>query len=389
MALEWKAGEISDPVARQRIAELIFRADVLRQVACEIQTTPQRRLDLIEDLEQVITHKILDPEANGLQIQRLQTASACGWARQLARSATTSLLRNRYGAKGSRLMLFAPRELSTAGQPHADAVNRKINDMLDTLAAETDNELITADDPDERNHVENVLDKYTNAARYTRGADRIRHQVAAITEGLRLEPATRLDRRADRDHILSIIRNDQRAARRSLEAFVAVVFDGEDPDDVEPVEPLLMCVWDDQTPASARRILELWPDIVTLIVEGANAARSRPSEQLARTFKRTIRRMIPADATWREISEVLGDCYLASECEPYNAFAPLTETQRKAREKASIISRSRTDATLQWASDFPGSPLGATGERIWARLTRTFDDLLEDSQTPATDADAA
>lgn len=355
-------GELSEENLRGLVAGLVHRANIHYSVAFELRTSidRQRLHDLAEDLGELLTRKILVPADNGFDVHRMDAVSVTGWARQMCRTARRARLAYRNGSRSQRIDLI-------------DTTDPVEALRLDSLAAATDETIgATIESSDER--ILNALDDFHQESAYSRGAGRTEHSVNAVAKGLNLAFAVRLRSYSDRMWLLNEIKNNPRAARRAANDYFNINYRDADPETVES-DPRMIALWANQDEESAATLATLPVDVAVLLAEGANAPRRRPTGATLRKIRRRVRQLNRQDPAWRNIVEVLVDSYVATECEAYSAFAPLTDDQRKSREAAATIARSQAAKAVEWAADFDGSPLGATGERVWTRLGLIVDEV--------------
>lgn len=355
------AGDMDEETTRREIAGVIYVSGIHTDVAARrTDLSQQARRDLADGLLRIVTDRMINGDFFSLQTGR--TTSACGWARQVARSAVQSEMRN---ARRAATRNGAP--CDPYGPLFSSATSWSLVDR-DTHAAHVDGT------------VGDLVEEFTTRAKGMRETDRALASAETLCVGLGVQPALRPESMADRDHCLVALQDDPMLAHRSLRAFRALVC-GDDADGVGDIDDRLLALWDDQSEDSLEELLSRSPNVTHLIALAAVSPLPRPPKKVIAKV-RTLACALPGqrDPRWRELASVLVDAYVASEYEPFSQYATMSADAKQATIVGHRIDRSRLEDLLARAVRHPGAPMGDHPRRVLATLAEIRDEVLAEEQ---------
>lgn len=344
------AGQMSEEEARRRISGALYASGVHEDVAkTRTDLTQQGRNDLAEMLLTLLTEKVIGSSDNGYSLETGRRTSACGWARQMAKAAIASEMRNARRADTRNGTPLDPTgfEFSVIGQTHASLI------VWDTEAVHVDGE------------VADLAEQYAQIIKGMRDTDRMVVNADTICLGLGVNPAVRPEWMDDRDDILTAITADETLAQRSLMAWRSLVIGSERDFEGCDIDDRLLALWDDQTEDSAGVILSKSAEVAHTLALAAVSPLPRPAKKALKRLKTAVM-AAPSkrDKTWRELASVLIDSYIASEFEAVSQYATMSAEAKQAAVTGHTISRGRFQFLLNRAANHQGSPLGRTPERV-------------------------
>lgn len=360
------AGEIDDRTARREICGALYAAGIHKDVAGRRTDLPhQTRADLAERLLHLLVEKLTDGSFYSLATGR--DRSACGWARQVARTALPSELRNH-------------RRASVRNGTPVDPTSHAFSAVVDKAAA------LRTVDPQSVQHeavVSELLDDYARRTRGMRERERVQAAARTLCVGLGVPAALRPESMVDRDRCLAALGADDTLAHRSLRAWRAMVFGPATAADTE-VDELLVALWDDQTEDSSAELLAQPARVAHLLALAAVSPLPRPPAKLVQRLRTAVVAAgDPRDRQWRELATDLVDCYVAAEFEACSDYATLDEDARRAALISHHEARERFDLVLARAASYPGAPCGDTPSEVLASLGQAADAVRSARQSAA------
>lgn len=363
------SGQMTEEQTRRQISGALYRSRIHEEVARGVtELSPQARNDLADRLLTLITDKMID----GGDFYNLRTGrgvSACGWARQFAKSVIASELRNHRRAENRNGTPLDPGgyEFSVLGQTSPSLI------------------VWGADGATINDQVGDAVDAFTETTKGMRGSDRLRASGEALVAWLGVAPAVRPERMEDRDAALKQLLADDTLAHRSLREWRAIVSGSEAP--ISAVDEHITALWDDQDESSAETILRLTEEVAHTLALVAVSPMPRPAKKSLQRIKSLVTAASEQDKkAWRELASALVESYIASEFEAVSRYATMSIETREAAITGHKIARGRLDALLDRAAAFPGAPLGKTRSRVTQQLAAaTSRALTEDSARARSD----
>lgn len=313
------AGKRDEAEGRWAIAILVMHADVPRHVTRRFrEMNPQVREDVMDKLQRLIQDKITQTEPAYLNLDSIVTKgySLCGWARQLARAAVGSAVRD-VTAIFRNTTFVDPNvdvngelDFGLAGTGHAlDYAQTPSPLTADRTSDVVDHELLTAQ----------IEDDYTEAARKTLATGRMKLAAQALRDAFKLPAAIRPDDLIDREAVLDMLNADEDAARNAAASLHALI-DGVQSPDQAAIDERLLALWDDYTLDQLHELVTKPARVAQTIAIAALTLDAKPNREIIRATLATIRRLVPNTQKWSTITRDLLDSYLASETEATNVF---------------------------------------------------------------------
>ncbi|WP_435770616.1 hypothetical protein [Nocardioides sp. SYSU DS0651] len=369
------AGDIDDRTARREICGALFTAGIHRDVATRrTDLSHQTRADLADLLLHLLVEKLTDRSFFSLATARGR--SACGWARQVARTALPSELRNhrRAGARNG-----APVDpTSHAFAAMVDAVAAPMAGTAGTAGTASTASTVAGRCADPHaSHLDDLADDYVRRTRGMRERDRLVVSAQALCAGLGVPGAVRPEAMADRDRCVAALEADDTLAYRSLRMWRAVVVDGAAVAR-SATDDLLLALWDDQTEDSSAALLARPAEVSHLLALAAASPLPRPPRKALQRLRTAVAGAAgPRDEAWREIAGDLVDSYIAAEHEACSDYATLSDEVREAARAAHRGARDRLDAVLARAAAHPAAPYGDTPRLVLAAIRQAAGSVLD------------
>lgn len=355
-------GEIDEVATRREITSMLYVSGIPNEEAqrAKAPLTPQQRFDLGEALLHLLTDKMLS--GNFFSLETGRTSSLCGWARQVAKAAVASEIRNARRATNRNGDPWDPQNHSferAAGSGQRLVVN-------DAYSTHVDGAVTT------------LVEEFTERTRGMRDTDRVVASAETLCFALGIEPALRPERMEDRDACLAALTTDENLAHRSLKAWNALVH-GSDASAVGDVDDRLLALWDEQTEDSTTELLTRPAHVAHMLALAAVSPLPRPNKKALQKFKTVVMAGNGIrDKRWRELASSLVDAYVASEYEAVSQYATMSAEARSAAIIGHTIDRNRLETLLERAANHPGAPFGPAPARVLARLSEVADVVLNE-----------
>lgn len=353
-------GELDERTVRLEISGILHVSGVASEVASYTsQTDSGRRTDIAESLEALLIDKVIGAAENGYCLERGHGSSFIGWARETARVAARSLLRDSRRRMVREGALMAPRTMATI---HEGA--RVCFSGSGTSADEISDRLLDA------------VSDYSSSANHARGPVRVDLAVTKLVASFGVNVAVRPAEMADRDALAALLGRNKNLAYDALVAWTNVAY-GSNVELIDAaIDPRLLMLWDTQTRESALALLDLPEGIAHVLALAAVQQRARPGLPSVRKFREAVRTGYgPPVAAWRQLAANLANAYIDTEFEAYTRYQVLDEESRAAAVKGHAVSRERFDQLALKAIDYPGSRLGSTIAEVRSTLADVTEDL--------------
>lgn len=403
IATEVIAGRMDEVAGRHEIAEILFRTDIAGQTARHRSNRPpQVTIDLTERLNALLTRKVLglaENESSVLDLNRLLTASASGWARQLLRSALRSESRNlntKTAKWESPVDPFGATVVESADSAGESSTETTMNQVFANVAGAPSPEETALEGISEKNldRLQSVAEWVSTKSRSVRGASRVSMHAVAVMWAKALPYPLRPHYEV-RHHLQQLVAEDPELAWASA-ARLLQLCGGDVPSEVPDVHPDLVAVWDDYSPEalytlvhSDRRYVDTlmdwalmdWPRLsrpaqreLTMSVRGAlKFDKDSPKTKEQRIHERGL------TARWRDVSTCLVESFVALEFEAISDFDSMDEEFKAQRLDGWAVARQLAPARLKAAATFPGSPLGATPAAVHRSLMSIVEPRVRDA----------
>lgn len=357
------AGEMSEEQTRREISGALYASGIHEEVARGVSGLSQQvRSDLADKLLILITDKMVNG-GNFYNLTAGRKGSACGWARQFAKSAIISELRN------------AGRAVNRHGTP-LDPTGHEFS-----VIGQTASSLIVWDDENIAHvdgHVGKVVEEYTEMTKGMRDTDRMKVNADALVLGLGVAPAVRPEVMADRDFILRSLKKNPDLAHRSLREWRDIVSGTAAPSGAV-IDERITALWDDQDATTADVLLDSAEEVANALALAAVSPLPRPAKKALQRLKTVV---AVGDGTrnkqWRELASALVDSYVASEFEAVSQYATMSTDARTAAITGHTIARGRLDALLDRAASFPTAPMGKTRRQVLSRIGQMAEAVFAD-----------
>lgn len=380
-------GALPERQARQAISGLLMTLHIPDHVAKrEPNLTNQERADLADKLTELIHVKATQETDGGLNLTYIAEngSSGAGWARNLARVATKSKLRD-HRAHYNKTVAVDPTLASddpgaplryqdiafhAAAAPAADAEIGVVNTEAAFTALRHD---------------------FTDTAAGQRGAGRLRVEAKALTDAYDVPMPIRPDTFADREWIRENVamvdvpqrdmtapideyharcevvakENEKRAiiARESLRAWYGLVTSSETLAQ-RAIDDRLIALWDDFTPEEAEVIMGRPAKIALVLVSAAITALPKPNRSVISSAIQ-VTRMADDGAGWDALAEKLVASWIAMECNvvsDYDSRVTAEVKQQRFSERSELAEM--WPQLVQAVITRPGAPLGEDARAV-------------------------
>lgn len=353
------AGQIDAETTRREICGALYVAGIHNDVAEQRIDLPyQVRSDLADLLLSRLIDKMVASDFYSFETGRQK--SACGWARQVAKSVAQSELRNH----------------RRAGWRNGTPVDPTSHEFCAMVSRATPVGLADPYSLQRHAAVSELVDDFTRRVRGMRDKDRLFVSAETLCVGLGVLPAVRPDSMSDRDHCLAALSVDQTLAQRSLRSWRHLVF-GSAATALEDIDERVLALWDEQTEDSSAELLGRPSHVCHVLALAAVSPLPRPSRKALQRLKAVVMSGNGlTDERWRELAPRLVDAFVASEYEACSEYATLTDEARQAAVVAHQKDRGRLGVLLEWAAAHPDAPYGNSAERVLARIAQAAEVLL-------------
>ena len=359
LAAKGISGEMTEMDARWAILAALAEVapwDAVARSTPEID--PQLRADLSASLYSLIESKAVEPNTGGLDLRYAVNTGGCGWARQLARSAVPSRLRDIRNLDKKTVsvdpLTNATDELD--GSRVNSSVTKAFHNHSDTVRS-------AAEELDEM-AIEDLRESFSEAAAGARATRRLHLSAKALRAGYALPEAIRPESFLEREWIRLELLENHDLARISAASFLALSESVED-DDQQKIDSRLLYVWDDYTPEQLETLTTRPASVAHMIMLSAVSGQPKPSRDV---IDETVGIIVTATGNdvkradsraFRPIARQLVASWTAVECEAVSDFNTKTE--------ASVAkSIQRMNDAFAWpeiaatVAALPGAPLGST-----------------------------
>ena len=352
----FRAGQIGERAARERLATLVCRAEIHRAVAFDHGTRHLSfafREELAAENLMLLSRLMLGGAPNGYDLT--YDGSLCGWARNLL-----------YASRSRKIRDLAAKDFNQLGELRADQqLEIAVHQQADFYAHWRSNWSAESD---------------ASAAEMTEAAVRAirirRRQSERVEEGASMLAAkfglTRPQRPllfGDREQALALIGEHPAAAHQSVAAWVDRQTGQGPRHPTGHAGAVLLDLWSNQTLASAQRLLDLSHASVEVLVRAACHRRPRPSQRSITRLRGRIGRLaVTEQVRWGRIADPLVEAWVSSEYEATSSYAPTKAADLAAQESRHGSFAGLLEEMLDRASRHPQAPLGSAPRVILANL---------------------
>lgn len=343
---DFYAGHKDEQTVRYEISGYLKATRASESVAWDnrLRLNTQQRVDLSERLGALLMDKVIDAKkAGGYDLRAGRGASFSGWAKQFAKAAALSEVRN----------------LGADERMHGSLCHDPDLDLDRTHRDTTLEESITAQVMGE------VLDRFDAASQHSRGGARVYLAASNLAAAFNLTLAVRPAEMEDRDALYPLLMANPTLAYESLVAWANLAY-GSDPSQIDPgIEDRLMMLWDDQDRSSTRRLLDLPEGVAYILAVAAVQPRPRPAANDIRAFRAVARTCGPARRDWQQLAAALADAFIDTEVSAVASGAKgKTEASVAAAEKGHALSRGKFAELAERAARYDGAPFGNSVLRV-------------------------
>jgi hypothetical protein len=360
------AGEITETEGRWKIAGALLSLRIPEYVA---DRTPnidfQTKQDLVQKLQGIIEDKAIDESF--LDLATLNTKSASGWARQLAKSAVKFSLKKIIHDR-LREMAVDP-IIDTTDTPSASSY-----EALSFHSASTDVDFDPEGDITE-SEMDDIREEFEAAALGTRPSLRLGLSARAALKAYKLPAAIRPDSMIDREWVREAITKNDQLAYLSLSSYDTFIGAAEN-EEQRQVDDRLWALWDDYTADDRALLLEKTPLAAQWIVLAAIAPRARPNRDVIALSLHTLRMATTDDdvRSYQKFTRDLLNAWIASECSAVSEFDTKgTLSDEKAAER--MIAAMNWPELAAEAAARKGQPFGADADEVERFIAGIVDTL--------------
>ncbi|MCC3292846.1 hypothetical protein LJ759_18155 [Arthrobacter sp. zg-Y1110] len=369
---QYASGAIEEMAARQLIAASLHASGIARTVAREKTVqNPQLRDDLQADMEELLYRKIMQSEAGGFDLTLALNTSSTAWARQLLRTARSSLLRNIHVRTGARLDLIDP-------VPDKDRFAETPPPISHTAFHSAS--VGGAGDPAEAGETfTDAADWLRSKQRHLRDSSKLSASAASIMHGYRVPAVTRPPL-PERKRLKAMLDSNPELAHRSVSAMRALI-------ESEPypftVDEGLLALWDNYSFDQMDAIASAPPKVAQVLVDAAVSDRARPSRNVLRLFGASVR-ALGTGKGWARLAAETCETFIALEFEAYSSFDTTGSEYRDERLAGRRITVLKSPEVFARVLAHPGQRLGMTENDIYEQLDRLITTMTEfDVKAPA------
>lgn len=362
------AGELPGDLARRLIAEELHRSGIAASVAGEknIQQSLQVKRDLTDEMQTLLFSKTVQTTPGGFSLNYSENeTSTTAWARQLLRAARPSLMRNLVNRAGKTDLVDpmpAESDVEMAVQPTSYTVFHSA-----VAGHETDSEM------DERKK-QDAADWLRSKTRHLRDNSKLAAQAATICYGFSVPQLVRpmLD---ERRRLKALVDADPTLAHTSARYMLSLVERGAAAP-AATVDHGLTALWDDYTAENLSVIVNAHSRMALALVDHALADRARPSRNVLRSFRASVRALGQGKG-WNLMAEELCEVFIALEFEAYSAFDSTATAFREERVAGRLIDCQKAPEVFNRAVARSGHPFGQSVEDLYAQLDRFIRELTD------------
>lgn len=373
-AADVAAGRRDETAARWAIVSLAYEAGIIDAVVRRFHAPGQFAKDVADELGRVLVSKAVGNlnlvdgaafsceafETVTLDLSRLGSVSAMGWARQMLTAAHPNALRT--------LQRRLQNEIS------ADPTVNPLQDSGAIVDAVSDAYVRATVTPFDRtfeddmhaDYVDMITDDLTEDISGARGVQRLHLTAKALLDAYELPAVIRPEAWMDREWVRIELGAHPDVAHESARAFHDIV---SGLGAAATIDDRLLALWDDYNFDQIERIVTADSRVAETIAAAAVAALPRPNHKAIASAVSTVR-LAQRGEPWMEMSRLLVEAWVAVECEPVSLF-----DTRRSKQQGHEEAIARTNAALSWpdlldaARAWDRAPLGATPEAIarWIR----------------------
>lgn len=360
------AGDFPDGLTRRLIAEELHRSGIAAEVAGErtVQSAQMLR-DLTSDMQSLLFQKVIQTTPGGFDPKLGANNSTTAWARQLLRSARASIIRNMMARTIQKMDLVDPMPLPS--NESADVMPQPTSYMIFHAAVADDH---TAGQRGQ--NMQDAADWLRSKTRHLRDNSKLAAQAATIMHGYGV-PALVRPRLDERRRLKALIDADETLAHRSVRNVRAVI---EREAVACDVDPGLKALWDDYTAEHLMAIADAHPKVALALVDNTLSDRARPSRDVRRSFRASVR-ALGTGRGWARLAEETCEAFIALEFEAYSAFDSAGAGFRDERIAGRIIACQKAPDVFARALSHPGQRLGKDQDALYEQLDRLIRSLTD------------
>jgi hypothetical protein len=398
-------GEMPETEARWRIFAEIEATEIPEQVSRMAPNLDrQMREDLCENLRQLIQTKVLQQEDGGFDLRSVyaEGRSACGWARQFAKTATRSELRNIRNRTDRYLNVdpVTPVQDDTVG--HRSYIDYAFHTNMTEDQASNHDAV--------EHSLETIYDQFNEAANGARkgrmnGLGRRGHIGAIALRAAYGLPELVRPEMLDREYVRQELEADERLAQRAAAAMLSLVTAYED-EAQQKIDDRLLALFDDFTAHQLQLLVDKPATVAHLLAVDAVSQYPRPNRD---AVEQAISLMVSVSGNdvdrkssreFRPSAKRLVDAWVASECEAvsaYNLKGRLAtdgysddETRAFRELEDEVFEEKRMETALdwpdlaRWATTLPGAPFGGSDREVSEWIRTAIGTFANDTEfTPA------
>ena len=360
------AGDFPDGLTRQLIAAELHRSGIAAEVAGEktVQSSQMLR-DLTSDMQSLLFQKVIQTTPGGFDPKLGASNSTTAWARQLLRAARASIIRNMMARTIQKMDLVDPQP-QLAHQSPEDMPQPTSYTIFHSAIAEDQGH------GQRGQNMEDAADWLRSKTRHLRDNSKLAAQAATIMHGYGV-PALVRPRVEERRRLKALIDADESLAHRSIRYVRAVIERDAVTGDVDPG---LQALWDDYTAEHLTAIAEARPKVALALVDNALSDRARPSRDVRRSFRASVR-ALGTGRGWARLAEETCEAFIALEFEAYSAFDSAGAGFRDERIAGRIIACQKAPEVFARALSHPGQRLGKDEDALYEQLDRLIRSLTD------------
>lgn len=358
------AGDFPDGLTRRLIAEELHRSGIAAEVAGEktVQSSQMLR-DLTSEMQALLFQKVMQTTPGGFDPKLAKSTTA--WARQLLRAARSSIIRNILTRTVQKMDLVDPQPLpfqhSSDELPQPTSYTIFHNAIADDQATGQRGQ-----------NMQDAADWLRSKTRHLRDNSKLAAQAATIMHGYSV-PALIRPRLDERRRLKAMIDADESLAIASVRNVRAVI---EREAIAADVDPGLKALWDDYTAEHLMAIADAHPKVALALVDNTLSDRARPSRDVRRSFRASVR-AFGTGRGWARLAEETCEAFIALEFEAYSAFDSAGAGFRDERIAGRIIACKKAPEVFARALSHPGQRLGKDEEALYEQLDRLIRSLTD------------
>jgi hypothetical protein len=361
------AGDFPDGLTRQLIAAELHRSGIAAEVAGErtVQSAQMLR-DLTSDMQALLYQKVMQTTPGGFDPKLGATNSTTAWARQLLRAARASIIRNMMARTIQKMDLVDPQPPAPFEKGSDETPQPTSYAIFHSAVAEEQG------NGQRGQNMEDAADWLRSKTRHLRDNSKLAAQAATIMHGYGV-PALIRPRADERRRLKALIDSDESLAHRSIRHVRAVIeneaVNGE-------VDPGLLALWDDYSAEHLSAIADARPKVALALVDNTLSDRARPSRDVRRSFRASVR-ALGTGRGWARLAEETCEAFIALEFEAYSAFDSAGAGFRDERIAGRIIACQKAPEVFARVLSHPGQRLGKDEDALYEQLDRLIRSLTD------------